>query len=216
MITRVNVELSMRAAKLASLAAAVVTLIVPAAAQASPFMGLGPQVAPPKGFLDFCAREPGQCPKRQDQAAPATRTNEPNAEYWRLLFASLEPAAHGRSKAPMRALSSRTMAQPDAADQSDRKVVALSRGVMKQLKGVNRDVNRKIRSVSDREFYGVNDYWALALNDTSRFGDCEDSVLEKRRALKEKGFADEVLSIALVRTRWGQDHAVLIVSTHKG
>ena len=222
MIAGMSVELSMRRAttKLASLAAAAVTLIAPVAAQANGdlFMGLGPQVAPPKGFLDFCAREPGQCPQRQDQAAPAASTNQPNAEYWRLLFASLEPAASGRAKGQRQPGPRQTMAPVagPAADQSDRQVVATSRKVLKQLKAVNRDVNGKIRSVSDREYYGTNDYWALALNGRSRFGDCEDYVLEKRRALKAQGYADDVLSIALVRTQWGQDHAVLIVSTSEG
>ena len=76
------------------------------------------------------------------------------------------------------------------------------------LKKVNTSVNRKIKPRYD----GDVDVWSA--NATS--GDCEDYVLAKRRALIKAGFSASALRIAYVKTRSGQDHAVLVVKTNKG
>lgn len=83
----------------------------------------------------------------------------------------------------------------------------------KAVKAANRLVNRSIRRGSDATVYGAPDYWQAGLGGR---GDCEDYVLTKRRVLIERGIPAEALSIALVRTRWGEDHAVLLVATPDG
>jgi predicted transglutaminase-like cysteine proteinase len=179
-------------------------------------MDLGPIVAPPWGFLDFCAREPGQCPTSRAVAEARTGAG-PRSDYWRMLFASIEPASYGRSRRPAPAVvtAERPVSQ-EFGQAAQREVLATTPQVLKTLGKVNRKVNGRIRSVSDSEAYGVSDFWALALDRPGRFGDCEDYVLEKRRELMRRGYSDKVLSIALVRTRWGQDHAVLLVNTDRG
>jgi predicted transglutaminase-like cysteine proteinase len=72
---------------------------------------------------------------------------------------------------------------------------------------INSQVNRKIHRATDFEVYGRQDYWASSSDKVKR-GDCEDYVLAKRRALIEAGAPSRALSIALVRTPYGEMHAV--------
>lgn len=81
--------------------------------------------------------------------------------------------------------------------------------VMSQLKSVNSKVNRSIRPRNDA---GGADVWSV--NATS--GDCEDYALTKRRALIKAGLPASSLRIAYVKTRSGEDHAILVVKTSKG
>jgi predicted transglutaminase-like cysteine proteinase len=85
------------------------------------------------------------------------------------------------------------------------------------IERVNRDVNRGMVSAPDWKTFGRPDYWALPLSRPGRkAGDCEDYVMEKRHQLLAKGFTMAQLSIALVRTRRGETHAVLLVETDEG
>jgi predicted transglutaminase-like cysteine proteinase len=85
------------------------------------------------------------------------------------------------------------------------------------LDQVNLRVNQAIRFVADSVQYGVEDYWTLPLDaGGSGEGECKDYVLEKRRALIEAGAPAADLSIAIVRTTWGETHAVLLVATDRG
>ena len=81
---------------------------------------------------------------------------------------------------------------------------------------VNGQVNRAITQRKDQETYGVEEFWATPLAAGLTYGDCEDYVLEKRRALVAEGVPAHALSIAVVRTSWGESHAVLLVSTSQG
>lgn len=81
---------------------------------------------------------------------------------------------------------------------------------------VNTKVNRDIIRKTDLDNYGVNDRWNTPLEDGTKFGDCEDYVLEKRRALIAEGFPPSALSIAVVTTAWNASHAVLLVAGDKG
>ncbi|MBC6982491.1 transglutaminase-like cysteine peptidase [Caulobacter sp. 17J80-11] len=95
--------------------------------------------------------------------------------------------------------------------------MALDPGVWSVLKAVNREINRKIHKASDKDAFGVEDWWAAPLSQGLKpKGDCEDYVLEKRRALIARGVPAASLSIALVRTSWGEPHAVLLASTDHG
>jgi len=86
---------------------------------------------------------------------------------------------------------------------------------LRQVRAVNARVNRSLRRASDREMFGRDDFWAVP-EDGAPGGDCEDYVLAKRHALVEAGVPVGALSIALVRTRPGDIHAVLLVATPNG
>jgi predicted transglutaminase-like cysteine proteinase len=98
--------------------------------------------------------------------------------------------------------------------------LVVTRTLMAELVAVDRRINRAIVQVDDVRLYGQDDYWATPIEDagsrrTLVRGDCEDYVLEKRRALIAAGFPVAALSIAVADTRFGP-HAVLLVDTDKG
>ncbi|WGM31818.1 transglutaminase-like cysteine peptidase [Brevundimonas sp. NIBR11] len=86
---------------------------------------------------------------------------------------------------------------------------------MQTLEAVTRRINRAIRRSSDTDAYGREDVWVLPEGPRPS-GDCEDYVLAKRRVLIEEGVDPAALSIAIVRTRQGEVHAVLLVATSEG
>ncbi|MEK1889297.1 MAG: transglutaminase-like cysteine peptidase [Phyllobacterium sp.] len=77
---------------------------------------------------------------------------------------------------------------------------------------VNSEVNQKIKPLTDKEIYGVEEYWAYP----DKAGDCEDYVLLKRRDLMQAGISAANLLITVVRKPDGEGHAVLTVRTDKG
>mgnify|MGYP001627414639 CR=1 FL=1 len=87
-----------------------------------------------------------------------------------------------------------------------------TRELLSLLRTVNHAENRRIRSVPDAQKWGRVDLW-IAPEGPDAIGDCEDYALAKRRALIDAGVPATALSIALVRTWRGEDHAVLVVST---
>jgi predicted transglutaminase-like cysteine proteinase len=68
---------------------------------------------------------------------------------------------------------------------------------------VNFAVNRAIRSEPDAGF----DTWDIHVPK----GDCEDYALQKRAELIARGWPTDHLRLAIVRTKWGEPHAVLLV-----
>ena len=61
------------------------------------------------------------------------------------------------------------------------------------------------------------EFWTLPqVVDGKMYGDCEDYALEKRRRLIEAGVSAEALSMAVVVTRRGERHAVLVVAFETG
>lgn len=95
-------------------------------------------------------------------------------------------------------------------------VPAMTPAVWSTINKVNDKVNRAIARRTDAENYGQLDHWATPLALGQKYGDCEDYVLEKRRALLEAGLPLSALSIAVVTTSWGESHAVLLVATDQG
>ena len=85
--------------------------------------------------------------------------------------------------------------------------VKYSKKLMATLYATNRSVNRKIRYRSER-----GDTWSL----NTRVGDCEDYALTKRSQLIRKGIPASALRMAIVKTRGGIGHAVLVVKTSRG
>ncbi len=93
----------------------------------------------------------------------------------------------------------------------------LGKGQLKLITSINRDVNREVRKANDFDLYGMPEYWTLPqVVDGKMYGDCEDYALEKRRRLIEAGVSAEALSMAVVVTRRGERHAVLVVAFETG
>lgn len=107
------------------------------------------------------------------------------------------------------------LAKPEAQDQRVEHP-ALTPVLWGQLTRINDKVNREITRRGDLQTYGVLDRWATPLAEGNQFGDCEDYVLEKRRALIDVGLPASALSIAVATTSWGESHAVLLVATDQG
>ncbi|MEX3011324.1 transglutaminase-like cysteine peptidase [Hoeflea sp. TYP-13] len=90
----------------------------------------------------------------------------------------------------------------------------MDRGRWKQLRSVNRQVNRSVREVTDKASWGKADVWSIVSPGQS--GDCEDFALTKRKQLIAMGWSSSVLLVSVVRTRRGEGHAVLTVRTSDG
>ncbi|GGE57762.1 transglutaminase-like cysteine peptidase [Actibacterium pelagium] len=99
-----------------------------------------------------------------------------------------------------------------ACSQSGDRAALTSRD-MKVIDAVNKQVNRKVRPVSDSAQYRREDLWTLP---SRRGGDCEDYALAKKLELIKAGIAPERLLIAKVLDRKRQGHAVLVVRTDQG
>ena len=75
------------------------------------------------------------------------------------------------------------------------------------LSRINAQVNRQIRPRRDKV-----DVWQIA----TRAGDCDDYVMTKRHKLIRAGVPSSALRVAVVKTRRGEGHAVLVVKTSTG
>lgn len=158
-------------------------------------------VPPPLAFVEFCYREPKECPSVPASAATAMgdRSREASANYWRLVFSTGGPDAISLDRAAVPAL-----------------VPEQRRAALADVAKVNLAINRKLSERSDQSVYARQDYWALPLAHGAAVGDCEDFVLEKRRMLRGMGYTERQMSIAIVKTPWGQNHAVLLVTADGG
>jgi predicted transglutaminase-like cysteine proteinase len=88
----------------------------------------------------------------------------------------------------------------------------LTKDSWRMVFAVNRAVNMRIRPATDLDIYNKDEVWSYPI----RFGDCEDYVLLKRRALMDKGISPADLLITVVRKPDGEGHAVLTVRTDRG
>ena len=87
---------------------------------------------------------------------------------------------------------------------------------MAEVVAVNRQVNGRVRQVSDRQLYGVEEFWTRSTTGTNARGDCEDLALEKRFKLVEAGFDPERLFFAVVYNRGVGLHTVLVARLDDG
>lgn len=176
-------------------------------------MTLGGAVAPPRAYVDFCLREPLECSERARSTSSAhkVRPGSSASHFWKAAFQIADEQAEAEAGGGPGSAS-----RSEGAGEASRRI-ALDPKAIHDLTVVNRAVNGQVVSRSDPALYRVRDFWALPLapGGPAR-GDCEDYVLEKRRALREAGYPAEALSIALVSTAWGRKHAVLLVSTDQG
>lgn len=118
---------------------------------------------------------------------------------------------------PAGALRSTVAAPTAAPTQIAAGPAQLGKGQLKLITNINRDVNRDVHKANDFDQYGMLEYWTLPqVVDGKMYGDCEDYALEKRRRLIEAGVSAEALSMAVVVTRRGERHAVLVVAFESG
>ena len=183
----------------------------------SAFMALGDATPAPVPFLDFCARQPGDCrPSRPERSAPAEVRLAAAAS---LIQTSATSDGSGPGHSPDATLEATPTSAsaadglasdvPDAQPHQDAALLA-------QLNQFNRKINEAIKPQSDMITNGVADHWDTPLEEGKKVGDCEDYALEKRHALIAAGFPAQALSLAVVRTRWGEMHAILLVDTDRG
>lgn len=128
---------------------------------------------------------------------------------------ALEGPAPVPVAAPVEALAAADLARPAVARvrAPEAAPLTLARADWRRVQRINREVNRAIRHREDSAVYGRPDQWALG---EAGVGDCEDYALAKRAALIQAGVPARALSIALVETRRGESHAVLLIDTDKG
>lgn len=81
-----------------------------------------------------------------------------------------------------------------------------------ELLEVNGTINSSVVPTTDQNLYQVSEFWTYP----NGFGDCEDFVLAKRRALIDLGWEASTLLISVVRQENGEGHAVLMVRTDRG
>ena len=98
-------------------------------------------------------------------------------------------------------------------DISEKRIISLTPEVWQTLVLVNREVNERIRAVSDRDHWGVEDRWNLPDDGA---GDCEDIQLLKRKMLIERGLPRRAMRMTVVIDEEGGGHAVMMVRTDRG
>jgi predicted transglutaminase-like cysteine proteinase len=196
------------------------------APQSSPIPS-GSFAEPPQGYLDFCARHSDQCePARPNLAVGSL---EPGSAAISSGDDTVHPAStflgdSGQKFDWQRVFTSAATVGPlqvrpkgNVAGGAARAAFpAMTAEFWHQLETVNRTVNVSVRSVSDAVHYGLQDYWELPFQGGQNAGDCEDYVLQKRQMLLARGIPMTALSIALVKTSWGEPHAVLLVRSSQG
>lgn len=131
------------------------------------------------------------------------------------LAAQLERAVHAIPIARLQPQASAPVLA-EQTDQANATTIDLTPKTWRQINKINRRINRAVAQRTDLEIYGREEVWATPLEDGQRFGDCEDFVLEKRRALIADGFSPKALSIAVVLTPRNERHAVLLVNSEEG
>jgi predicted transglutaminase-like cysteine proteinase len=104
--------------------------------------------------------------------------------------------------------------RPDECLPNDHVVAAfeLTELRWRQLLEVNAEINGSVVPVTDAVLYQVEEYWTYPHG----YGDCEDFVLAKRRALIDLGWPASTLLVTVVREANGDGHAVLTVRTDRG
>jgi len=90
--------------------------------------------------------------------------------------------------------------------------IPLTRKLWAAMVDVNNAVNTMVTPETDMDIWGKEEVWSYP----DRVGDCEDYVLEKRRALMRLGVPAGSLLITVVRQPSGDGHAVLTVHTSNG
>lgn len=187
---------------ISEVASAIAALASLGQAEPAEVMRLRAPAAAPAGYVAFCRRAPTQCGDDVIEVLRAASEAEAPHQTSGDVLTPASSAASGALKA--------------ASARPPTEARALTPSRWRQLVTVNVQVNRSLRPHADVLAWGVEDYWTLPLQAGASVGDCEDYVLEKRRALLKAGFPAGSLNIAIVTTQTGEVHAVLLVATREG
>ena len=98
-------------------------------------------------------------------------------------------------------------------DLAEPAILALTPENWQTLAVVNREVNERIKPMTDWEHWGVVDRWDFP---DDGYGDCEDYQILKRKLLAERGLPRRPMRMAVVLDGDGNGHAVLMVRTDRG
>lgn len=98
--------------------------------------------------------------------------------------------------------------QDQCVETASANTIKLDSETWETLQRVNREVNDAIAPDASKDGYG----WSL----DTRLGNCNDYAVQKRQALIRHGFPMAALSLAVVRTAFGEGHLVLTVRTDRG
>ena len=98
-------------------------------------------------------------------------------------------------------------------DASQPAVITLTALTWNTILEVNRRVNKSVRSLPDRDHWGVTDRWDLAEDGS---GDCEDFQLLKRKLLADAGLPRRAMRMTVVIDEVDDGHAVLMIRTDRG
>ncbi len=118
-----------------------------------------------------------------------------------------------KQKALLKACSDGRANCPRGSAEAWRKIIQEAKGLSKkkQLLKVNKYFNRWPYKL-DKAIYNVTDYWATPVEFMKLSGDCEDYSIAKFHALRELGWANKDMRIAVIVDRIrGVAHAVLVV-----
>jgi predicted transglutaminase-like cysteine proteinase len=213
------------------------------AAPRSEFMTLGQAARAPMGFRHLCARNPDVCairrpagptgPLSADRAFSALSATGGFSGFSLLaLDRSLRDDDDAGDRvftsalSPTASLDARPAVLTAVADVEQTAAwveppraarIDFDKPSRKLLQAVNRRVNVTVRPRSDAQLVGRAEFWSLPVAVGDRlYGDCEDYALQKRADLIAAGIPAAALSLAVVHTRQGLIHAVLVVATDKG
>ena len=98
-------------------------------------------------------------------------------------------------------------------DRSQPATITLTAITWSTILEVNRRVNKSVRSLPDRDHWGVADRWDLAEDGS---GDCEDFQLLKRKLLADAGLPRRAMRMTVVIDERDEGHAVLMIRTDRG
>ncbi|WP_425350280.1 transglutaminase-like cysteine peptidase [Phyllobacterium phragmitis] len=92
------------------------------------------------------------------------------------------------------------------------KPVALTQELWRKVIEINNQVNTSIEARTDMDMWGKPEVWSYP----TKYGDCEDYALLKRKLLQQAGVPVNALLITVVRQTNGDGHAVLAMRTDRG
>lgn len=90
--------------------------------------------------------------------------------------------------------------------------INLDQGLLSRVQAVNTFVNHSVAQKTDKEIFGIDDYWEIA----EKQGDCEDIALRKQKELVKEGIPLSDLLLTVVKEPSGTGHAVLTLRTNQG
>jgi predicted transglutaminase-like cysteine proteinase len=118
----------------------------------------------------------------------------------------------GRARPPIGHVAFCQRYPQECVKRGEQSSVTLDNANWKELLEINHQVNRAVSPVTDLDYYKTEEFWTLPDN----YGDCEDYVLLKRRALMDLGWPSSALLVTVVFDENNEGHAILIVRTDRG